>query len=96
MPFGMPTLRPTLSPLRSVAPARLAGTALAQMLALTSVSGQVVDLAYDGFDYTAGALTGRNGGTGWSTGWIRDYGSGATFNVNATGLESAIMDGANG
>ena len=56
------------------------------MLALTSVSGQVVDLAYDGFDYTAGALTGRNGGTGWSTGWIRDYGSGATFNVNATGL----------
>lgn len=47
--------------------------------------GQMVVIAYDGFSYEAGALTGENGGTGWSSSWIQDYGSGATLNVDTTG-----------
>lgn len=89
--FGMLTLppKPTQSPLRPITPVRALGVVWALMLALAPARAQVVDLAYDGFNYAAGALTGRSGGTGWSTGWIRDYGSGATFNVNATGLTYA-------
>lgn len=84
----MLTLPPnrTRSHLCPLAPVRATGIVCALLLTLTPVSAQVVDLAYDGFDYAAGALTGRSGGTGWSTGWIRDYGSGATFNVNTNGL----------
>jgi hypothetical protein len=47
---------------------------------------QLTTLAYDSFGYSAGSLSGRNGGTGWSSPWTNDYTSGASFTVNATGM----------
>jgi len=46
----------------------------------------VVVVAQDSFAYSAGVLTGNNGGTGWSSSWSQTYGSGTSFNVSATGL----------
>ncbi len=46
----------------------------------------VVVVAQDSFGYSAGVLTGNNGGTGWSSSWNQTYGSGTSFNVSATGL----------
>lgn len=40
-------------------------------------------VAYDGFDYSAGTLTGLNGGSGWTGAWT---GSTYPLAVNATGL----------
>ncbi len=48
--------------------------------------GQVTLLAYEGFDYEAGTLNGRNGGSGWSGAWTWTYGSGGSLGVAATGL----------
>jgi hypothetical protein len=47
---------------------------------------QFTTVAYDGFNYGTGTLAGQNGGTGWTSAWINDYTSGASFNVSATGL----------
>lgn len=48
--------------------------------------GQVTLLAYEGFDYAAGSLNGKNGGTGWSGAWTWTYGSGVSLAVSATGM----------
>jgi hypothetical protein len=42
-------------------------------------------VAYDGFDYPAGALDGRNGGSGWTSAWAFTYSSGSDFAVNLAG-----------
>jgi fructan beta-fructosidase len=42
-------------------------------------------LAYEGFGYVSGTLTGQNGGMGWSGGWI-DVGGGGNLIVNAGSL----------
>lgn len=47
---------------------------------------QFTTVAYDGFNYSAGSLSGQNGGTGWTTAWTRDYSAGGSLNVSATGL----------
>lgn len=39
-------------------------------------------IAYEGFDYPTGSLTGRNGGSGWSGAWT----GGSPLGVNSTGL----------
>lgn len=54
--------------------------------AVPSSSGQVTLLAYEGFDYAAGTLNGKNGGTGWSGAWTWTYGSGGSLAVSATGM----------
>ncbi len=48
--------------------------------------GQVTLLAYEGFDYEAGTLNGKNGSSGWSGAWTWTYGSGGSLGVAATGL----------
>ena len=50
---------------------------------------QFTTVAYDTFNYSAGSLSGQNGGTGWTSSWINDYTSGASFNVSATGMSYA-------
>jgi hypothetical protein len=48
---------------------------------------QLTTLAYDGFNYTAGAsLSGQNGGVGWTGSWTQDYPPGAPFIVSGTGM----------
>jgi hypothetical protein len=42
----------------------------------------LVTVAYDGFDYPTGSLTGRDGGTGWTGPWT----GGSPLGVNTTGL----------
>jgi len=39
-------------------------------------------LAYEGFDYAAGSLSGANGGTGWSGAWAVSGGAGSTAVVS--------------
>lgn len=63
-----------------------AWTALAGLVLCWTAHAQFIISAHDGFEYTAGTLAGQNGGTGWSTAWVRDYGSGVSFDVHATGL----------
>lgn len=43
-------------------------------------------IAYEGFDYDAGSLADKNGGTGWSSAWIFSYTSGGSFGVSETGM----------
>jgi len=47
---------------------------------------QLTTVAYDGFNYSAGSLNGQNGGTGWTTSWLNDYTSGASFQVSLSGM----------
>jgi hypothetical protein len=47
---------------------------------------QMTTVAYDGFNYAAGSLAGQNGGTGWTSSWINDYTSGASFQVSLNGM----------
>ncbi|HWD93015.1 MAG TPA: PEP-CTERM sorting domain-containing protein [Verrucomicrobiae bacterium] len=68
-------------------------TALKSALALTfslvvcaTSHAQLTTVAYDGFNYSSGSLVGANGGTGWTSSWINDYTSGATFQVSGTGM----------
>ncbi|MES2982312.1 MAG: PEP-CTERM sorting domain-containing protein [Verrucomicrobiota bacterium] len=49
-------------------------------------SHAVTIIAYEGFNYSAGTMTGNNGGTGWSSSWSHVYTSGASQNANTTGL----------
>jgi hypothetical protein len=51
-----------------------------------TVHAQLTNIAYDGFNYSAGSLAGQNGGTGWTGAWVNDYTSGATLKVSATGM----------
>jgi hypothetical protein len=61
--------------------------ALAMLVVAPSTRAQLTVRAHDGFNYTTGAsLSGQNGGTGWSTAWIRDYGSGNDLTINGTGF----------
>jgi hypothetical protein len=69
------------------------GTAIKTALTLTftglfsaSSRAQLTTVAYDGFNYSAGSLNGQNGGTGWTSSWLNDYTSGASFNVSLTGM----------
>jgi hypothetical protein len=56
------------------------------LLACATSHAQLTTLAYDSFGYSTGSLSGRNGGTGWSSPWTNDYTSGASFTINATGM----------
>jgi hypothetical protein len=77
-------------------------TVLATLITLAAcVTGhcQFTTLAYDGFSYSTGSLSGQNGGTGWSSPWTNDYHSGASFNVSATGrsiLNTSLNPAADG
>jgi hypothetical protein len=51
-----------------------------------SSHAQLTNVVYDGFSYSAGSLSGQNGGTGWSSSWLHDYTAGATLQVSATGM----------
>jgi len=69
------------------------GAAVKSALALTftvvvGTSGyaQLTTVAHDGFNYSAGSLNGQNGGTGWTSSWLNDYTSGASFQVSLTGM----------
>lgn len=64
-------------------------------------------LAYEGFDYTAGDVNARNGGTGWSGGWNSVAGAtvvtgttlgytGGTISVNGSGTALSITGGSAG
>jgi hypothetical protein len=68
----------------------LAGKALAATLfsfAVGSVAhAEFTTIAYEGFDYSAGSLSGKNGGTGWTSAWTNDYLSGGSFVVSETGM----------
>ncbi|MBU6410170.1 MAG: hypothetical protein KGR98_07265 [Verrucomicrobia bacterium] len=70
---------------RSFDAARLA-LALAAASLWMSARAQLTTVAYDGFNYSAGALAGDNGGTGWSNAWTWSYSPGASLGVSATGL----------
>jgi len=66
-----------------------AKTALALTFTLVvsaSTYAQFTLVAHDGFNYSAGSLNGQSGGTGWTSSWVNDYTSGASFQVNATGM----------
>lgn len=63
----------------------------ALVLIVTLVAGassyaQLTNVAYDGFNYSAGSLNGQNGGTGWTSSWLNDYTSGTSFQVSLTGM----------
>src|SRR6185503_10766221 len=47
---------------------------------------QLTNVASDGFNYSSGSLNGQNGGTGWTSSWLNDYTSGASFQVSLTGM----------
>lgn len=47
---------------------------------------QLTNVASDGFNYSAGSLNGQNGGTGWTSSWLNDYTSGASFQVSLSGM----------
>lgn len=66
--------------------ARLAGTAAA-LVAATAWARQTQPtlIATDSFSYSAGALVGQNGGSGWTSAWLDTYGSGGNHTVTATG-----------
>lgn len=46
-------------------------------------------LVSESFDYGAGSLAGKAGGTGWSSAWVNDYASGSSLGVNSTGMSYA-------
>jgi hypothetical protein len=43
-------------------------------------------IAYDGFDYPVGGLSGRDGGQGWANAWFRSYTVGGLAQVQAAGI----------
>lgn len=47
---------------------------------------QFIVSAQESFDYSAGTLAGNNGGTGWTSAWAHNYGSGSSLNVSSSGL----------
>ena len=51
-----------------------------------SAYAQLTNVASDGFNYSAGSLNGQNGGTGWTSAWVNDYTSGASFQVSLSGM----------
>jgi hypothetical protein len=63
-------------------------TALALTCAVVNASSyaQLTTVASDGFNYSAGSLNGQNGGTGWTSSWLNDYTSGASFQVSLSGM----------
>lgn len=46
-------------------------------------------IASESFNYSAGALVGQTGGTGWTSAWLDTYGSGGNHVVHATGYTYA-------
>ena len=72
---------------------------------LCSLEAQVSTVAYEGFDYTSGtSLTGKNGGTGWTSAWANSYPAGGHFvigspltysGVSAIGGSATWSDGGN-
>src|SRR6185312_15678032 len=67
------------------------GTAVKSTLALTltifacaTSRAQFTTIAYDGFNYGTGSLSGKNGGTGWTSSWTNDYKSGASLQLSLT------------
>ena len=56
---------------------------------LTPAQAQLVTIAYEGFNYPAAQLEGQNGGTGWTSPWVVDYGTdgyAGSFYVSSTSL----------
>jgi hypothetical protein len=47
---------------------------------------QLTTIAYEGFNYSAGSLNGQNGGTGWASPWVNDYGPGTSMVVSGTDM----------
>jgi hypothetical protein len=47
---------------------------------------QLTNVASDGFNYSAGSLAGQSGGSGWTSSWLNDYSSGASFQVSLSGM----------
>ncbi len=67
------------------------------MLLGTALSVQAAPVAYDGFEqYSAGALSGASGGTGWSANWATDgaYMGVAAASLSYTGGAITINGGA--
>lgn len=67
-------------------PNRLAVAACVSLAGSTLATAQVVLVAHDSFDYSSGTLTGRNGGSGWTSAWSHAYTFGGPFNVDSSGL----------
>jgi hypothetical protein len=65
--------------------------ALFSFTVCTTGHAQLTNIAYEGFNYSAGSLAGQNGGTGWTSAWVNDYTSGATLKVSATGMSYSGM-----
>lgn len=70
--------------------ARKSASVVAVLAAATSSHAAV--LAYDGFDYVPGPLSGNNGGTGFATPWLADPG----VAVSPPGLSSALAQPSTG
>lgn len=60
--------------------------ALVSIVASSSSHAATTVVAYEGFNYSAGTMTGKNGGTGWTSSWTHTYTSGASQNASTTGL----------
>lgn len=62
----------------------------------SALRAQLTIIANEDFAYTAGTLAGKNGGTGWLSAWVRDYGAGISLAVSATGLTYTGLDTSGG
>ena len=59
---------------------------LLSFLLTAKAQAQLTTIAYDGFNYSAGSLNGQNGGTGWTSPWVNDYGPGTSMVVSGMGM----------
>jgi hypothetical protein len=62
---------------------------LVALVAMVASSASAALLLYEGFDYKEGALTGQNGGTGFSAGWTTSNNGG--LNVVAGSLSYGVL-----
>jgi hypothetical protein len=59
---------------------------LLSFILTATVQAQLTTIAYEGFNYSAGSLNGQNGGTGWASPWVNDYGPGTSMVVSGTDM----------
>ena len=71
---------------RLTATAKITLALSVSMVVHATSQAQLTNVAYDGFNYSPGSLNGQNGGTGWTSSWVNDYTSGASFQVSASGM----------
>jgi hypothetical protein len=62
------------------------GLVLLSFILTARAQAQLTTIAYDGFNYSAGSLSGQNGGTGWASPWVNDYGPGTSMVVSGTDM----------